>query len=179
MKPLFKPLVLAGLLAGFGGLVTAQVQTPPPPAGVTAPAPGMRGEHGPRGERHRMDPAKMQERMAQRQAALKQKLQITAAQEGAWTTWTSAMKPPAGMQRPDRAEIAKLTTPERIDRMRAMRAERVALSDKRGEATKTFYAALSPEQKKVFDAETARMGGRHGHRGGHHGHPGGHGGPRS
>jgi protein CpxP len=170
MKPLFKPLVLAGLLAGFGGLVTAQVQTPPaPPAGVTAPAPGMRGDHGPRGERHRFDPARMQERLAQRQAALKQKLQITAAQESAWTTWTSAMKPPAGFQRPDRAEIAKLTTPERIDRMRAIRAERVALSDKRGEATKTFYAALSPEQKKVFDDETVRKG-RHGHRG-HRGGP--------
>lgn len=173
MKPLFKQLVLAGLLAGFGGLVTAQTP-PPPPAGATAPAPGMRGDHGPRGERHRMDPAKMQERMAQRQAALKQKLQITAAQESAWTAWTTAMKPPAGMQRPDRAEIAKLTTPERIDRMRTIRAERIAMSDKRGEATKTFYAALSPEQKKVFDAETARMG-RHGHRG----HRGGHGGPRS
>ena len=38
--------------------------------------------------------------------------------------------------------------------------------DKRGEATKVFYAALSPEQQKTFDAEhikMARQGGR-GHR---------------
>jgi Spy/CpxP family protein refolding chaperone len=47
-----------------------------------------------------------------------------------------------------------------------MRTARMAEMDKRADATKTFYAALSPEQKKVFDAETAR--GRHGHHGMHH-----------
>jgi protein CpxP len=167
MKPLFKPLVLATLIAGLGGLVAVQAQTPPAPAGATAPAHGMRGDHGARGEGHRFDPARMQERMAKRLRALKQKLQISAAQEGAWTAWTSSMKP-GTMQRPNRAEIAKLPTPERIDRMRALRAEHVAFADKRGEATKAFYAALTPEQQKVFDAETARHGGR-GHRGGHRG----------
>jgi hypothetical protein len=108
----------------------------------------------------------MQERMARRQAVLKQKLQITPAQEGAWTAFTTAMKPPANMQRPQRGEFEKLTTPERIDKMRAMRSARMAEMDKRADATKTFYAALSPEQKKVFDAETAR--GRHGHHGMRH-----------
>ena len=34
--------------------------------------------------------------------------------------------------------------------------------DKRDEATKTFYASLNAEQKKVFDAEHARMGEHHG-----------------
>jgi protein CpxP len=38
--------------------------------------------------------------------------------------------------------------------------------DKRADATKIFYAALSPEQKKTFDAETARRGHRGGY--GHH-----------
>jgi Spy/CpxP family protein refolding chaperone len=33
---------------------------------------------------------------------------------------------------------------------------------KHNDATKTFYATLTPEQKKVFDAEHAKMGGRHG-----------------
>lgn len=171
MKPFRQTLVIAGLLAGLAGLATAQPQTPPPPAGTTQPGPGMRGDHGPRGEHRRMDPARMQERMAQRQAALKQKLQITSAQEGAWTAWTTAMQPGPRMQRPDRAEFEKLTTPERIDRMRAMRTERMTRMDKRADATKTFYAALAPEQKKVFDTETARMGkrgGRHGHGGRHH-----------
>ncbi|RZL93508.1 MAG: hypothetical protein EOP76_09240 [Variovorax sp.] len=41
---------------------------------------------------------------------------------------------------------------------------------KRAEATKSFYAVLSPEQQKTFDAESMRHGprGKHGHRG----HPG-------
>jgi protein CpxP len=55
--------------------------------------------------------------------------------------------------------------------MRAQRqAERNAAMDKRGEATKTFYAALSPDQQKTFDAEHLRHG-RHGGPEGHRGGP--------
>jgi Spy/CpxP family protein refolding chaperone len=48
--------------------------------------------------------------------------------------------------------------------------------DQRGEAAKAFYATLSPEQKKRFDEQTARMMARRGgmggdyHDHGHHGH---------
>ena len=105
--------------------------------------------------------------MAQRQAHLKQKLGITTAQEGAWAGWTAAIQPPADWKRPDRAEFERLTTPERIDRMRALRTERMARMDQRAEATKTFYAALSAEQKKTFDQETAAFLQRGGRR--HHG----------
>jgi Spy/CpxP family protein refolding chaperone len=31
-----------------------------------------------------------------------------------------------------------------------------ALMEKRGQATKAFYATLTAEQKKIFDEETAR-----------------------
>jgi periplasmic protein CpxP/Spy len=127
-----------------------------------------------------------QERMAKRQAELKAKLKITPAQEGAWTTFTASMQPPAHMvggmgMRHDpkvQAEMAKLTTPERIDKMRTLRAERMtamtAEMDKRGAATKAFYAVLSSEQKAVFDA-IAPHGGRHGGMGGEHGGKGDHG----
>src|SRR6478609_7591906 len=143
MKHAYKHIVAAGLLAAMG--LAAQAQTPAPaPAGASAPM--ARGEH-----HGRYDPAKMQQRMEQRNAQLKQKLQITAAQESAWSAYAGAMKPPANMQRPDRAEFEKLTTPERIDKMQAMRTARAAEMDKRAAATKTFYAALTPEQKKVFD----------------------------
>jgi len=112
--------------------------------------------------------------MAKRQAELKQKLAITPAQESAWTAWTAALQPPATRpERPNREEIAKLTTPERIEKMRTQRAQRQSLMDKRADATNAFYATLSAEQKKVFDAETVRFagGGRHGgHGGGHGGH---------
>ena len=46
--------------------------------------------------------------------------------------------------------------------MRELRARHTAQADKRGEAVKTFYAALSPEQQKTFDAEFHRQGpGKH------------------
>jgi hypothetical protein len=125
----------------------------------------------------RWDPAQMQQRMAQRraerEARFKETLQITQAQEGAWNAWTSAMRPPANWKRPDRSELERLPTPERIDRMRALRNERTAMMDRRADATKNFYASLNPIQKRVFDLETARghggRGGRDGD-GGHRGH---------
>jgi periplasmic protein CpxP/Spy len=158
MKLAPKHLIATGLLAALGFAATAQ--TAPPAAPGAGPAPMAREHHG------RFDPAKLQERMARRQAELKQKLQLAPAQESAWTAYTSAMKPPARMQRPDRAEFAKLTTPERIDRMQALHATRSAEMGKRAEATKAFYAALTAEQKKVFDAESLHR--RGGHPGGRH-----------
>ncbi len=160
------PLLLASLMAGAA--LSAQAQTPPagPMGGPGGEQRGMM-RHGP------MDPAKIQAMMAKRQAALKDKLKITAAQEGAWAAFTSTMQPSADMhkRRMDmRAGMDKLTTPERIDKMRTLRTERDAQMDKRASATKTFYAALSPEQQKVFDAQTL-----HGGDGDGHGHGRGHG----
>lgn len=158
-------LVLAGLLAAMGTSAIAQ-GTPP-----AAPSPGSRSEHmGHHG------PAKMQAVMAKHQADLKAKLKLTPAQEGAWATYTTAMQPPASMgMRPSdaqRAEMDKLSTPERIDKMRSMRAERMtqmnAMMDKRGDATKVLYAALTPEQQKIFDVEQQKHSarGEHGRHGG-------------
>ena len=57
---------------------------------------------------------------------------------------------------PDPQEFEKLTTPERIDRLNALRAQHAGLLDKRAEAAKRFYAALTPSQRKVFDPETLK-----------------------
>lgn len=172
MKSLRRHLLTAGLLAGLGIAAVAQTQTPPaPPAASNAPH--MQGERrGPHGDPAQFR-ARMEERMARRLGELKTKLQITPAQEGAWTAWTTAMKP-TQFQRPDRAEFQRLSTPERIDRIRAQRTQRNAEMDQRFDATKTFYAALNAEQKKVFDGEAMRFmrGGKHGgrnHGGGHRG----------
>jgi protein CpxP len=163
MKTLHRHLLAAGLLATLG--LGAIAQTAQPPA-----APGRAAEmHAHRGA---MDPAQRMERrqmrMERRLADLKAKLQLAPAQEGAWTAWATAMMPKA-KTRPNREEIARLPTPERIDTMRALRAQRMAEQDKRGDATKQFYATLTADQKRVFDAETVR-GGKHGGRGmRHHG----------
>ena len=169
-------LMLAGLLATAG--VSAMAQSAPAataPSSTSHSASQPEGYSGQRMGHH--DPAKMQAMVAKRQAAMKSKLNITPAQEGAWTSFTAAMQPPAGMHtRPtpeQRADFDKLGTPERIDKMRAMRTQRMAAMsaqmDKRGEAIKTLYAALSPEQQKVFDTEHKKQG-PHGGRGGpgHH-----------
>jgi Spy/CpxP family protein refolding chaperone len=155
-----KHLIATGLLAALG--FTAVAQTAPP---ATPPAAGAREAH-PGKDSARMH-ERMQKHMERRLGALKQKLQLSPTQEGAWGQYTAALKP-TSMQRPDRAEISRLTTPERIDRMRTLRAARMAEMDKRADATKSFYAALSPEQKKVFDQESLK-GHRGGERGRHHG----------
>jgi Spy/CpxP family protein refolding chaperone len=150
MKKLIQSLVVAGVLAAAGGAAFAQMGE------------GMMGHDG---MQHR-DPAKMAQMHAKHLAELKTKLKITASQEAAWNAFAEAMKPPTDTmnKRPDRAEMDKLTTPERIDKMRALHKEHMtameANMDKRAEATKTFYAALSAEQKQTFDAEHAKMGRR-------------------
>lgn len=103
--------------------------------------------------------AKMQERMAQRQAALKKSLELSAAQEPAWNTFVATMKPgerPARLGPLSRDEAQKLTTPERVERMRAQRTQRQAQMDQRADAVLAFYAELNPAQQKTFDAHTGR-----------------------
>jgi protein CpxP len=151
-----KHLMSCALLAGLA--TAAFAQTTPTPAAPAAPA----------AERHhgKFDPAKRAERFNARMAELKQKLQLTAGQETAWTSFTTAMQPTGKHPRMDRDALAGMTTPDRIDHMRAMRDQRNAEMDRRAEATKAFYAQLSAEQKKTFDSETARMF-QHGGRGAH------------
>jgi periplasmic protein CpxP/Spy len=163
-KTSFSRIVLAGLIAVPVSGAMAQTAAPTAPAPAqgasserVAPVQGMHRDHH--------DPARMQARMEKRQAVLKSKLKLAPEQEGAWSAFTAAMKPPA---RPphaspeQRAELQKLPTPERIDKMRAERSQRIAemsrLMDQRGEAAKTFYGTLTPEQKKTFDAEAFQSG---------------------
>lgn len=149
-----KPLLLATMWAAAS--LTAQAQSTAGP------------ESGPRHHMARMDPAKMQEMAAKRQAELRQKLNLASSQETAWATYVVASKPgAAGRMDPEHRkqmhdEMQKLTTPERIDRMNAMKAQRNADMARRGDAVKAFYAVLTPEQQKVFDAHALRAGPRHG-----------------
>ena len=64
---------------------------------------------------------------------------------------------------------ARAQAPERIDRMRALRQQRNAEMDRRGDATKALYAALSPEQQQRMDAWGPRPGDGRGRHGRHHG----------
>jgi len=159
MKSTLTRLAAAAALAACA--MGAQAQTPPPAAPGAQP-PGMHMQHDPAQMRERMQ-QRMQERHARRMESFKRILQITPQQEGAWTAWTTAMRPAA---RPphQRGEFERMSTPQRIDAMKQMRAQRNAEQDRRGEATKTLYAQLTPPQQKAFDEVSMKFMAR-GHRG--------------
>jgi Spy/CpxP family protein refolding chaperone len=89
---------------------------------------------------------------------LKTSLQLQASQESAWNAFSSEMKAPMKRTaRPNPAEMEKMSTPERIDKMMAIKNERDTEMTQRMNATKTFYATLTPAQQKVFDAHTQKF----------------------
>ncbi len=163
MKSILKPLLLSMALASAGMVAIAQT-----------PGMGMMAHSGAKDHGH-MDPARMQQKMAAHAAQLKAKLNLNGAQEDAWAQYVGAMQPPADagqhMGRDNRQKMREewktLTTPQRIERMNTMKAQRDAHMGQRQQATLAFYRILSAEQQLVFDANA--MGahrGRDGERGG-------------
>jgi hypothetical protein len=160
----------------------AQVPPPRPPAPVAGaparPAPPTRAE--------------IEKRMADRRAEhakdLATILRLTPAQTPALNAFlASQAPPPRGGQVTDRQRDAQarrsMTPQQRLDEQARRATERSAQQTRRADALRTFYGALNPEQKQVFDAlnrlraEGGRGQGRGGrHFGGHRG-PGGPGGP--
>lgn len=108
-------------------------------------------------------PEQMAARFDKRQAELHDKLKLNASQEAAWKNYIARIKPQEPQKRPDRAEIEKLPGPERMERMFGFMQENEKRMADRVVATKEFYAVLTPEQQKIFDAEFqhGRGHGRH------------------
>jgi Spy/CpxP family protein refolding chaperone len=154
----FQPSRLALMAAAVLTLSTTAVavaQDGPPPPGM----PPMEGGHGGPGmmRHHRFDP----EARAQH---LRDVLQLRPEQDGALKAYLAASGPrdwgKDGMRREAADGPPKvLTTPERLDR----ETEHLNRAKARIDATRAFYAALSPSQKKAFDA-LGPMGGGHGPR---------------
>ena len=100
-------------------------------------------------------------------AQLKSKLHLTSAQQPAWEAFLKSMMTlpefSGGLYEP--VAMAKLTTPERIEKMNALHDQNFssmqAHMKQRGEAVMQFYAQLSAEQQKNFDAEFLAFHGRH------------------
>ena len=143
MKSIRTTLIATALMAGLTGVTLAQITTPPAEKEGVGRMEKMR-EH--KAERH-----------TRHLTGLKTKLNLQAAQEPAWNTFSMSMQHPARKVQPERANFEKMTTPERLNQMQAMKAQRDTHMQQRVEATKAFYANLSDEQKQVFDKETARM----------------------
>ena len=149
-----KRALMVGLIAGSGILAASSFAMP---AGGTEGKAGCEARHG------QKDHGKWEEQRAKHLSELKEKLKLTPEQATAWGVFASASQP--GMRRMggDRqamqGEFARLNTPQRLDKMLAMSDLRRARMLERSQATKAFYAQLTPEQQGVFDAEA--MPGRH------------------
>jgi len=131
-----------------------------PESGTYGQGPGgPRGEHGKRF---------IEERMAE----LHKELKLTPAQEADWNTWSAKIKEireAKKQSRPDREAMKNLPAPERLEKMIAHNKAKQTYLEEALAATKTFYATLTPEQRKVFDDKTP-FGGR-AHKWKHHGGP--------
>jgi periplasmic protein CpxP/Spy len=142
-----KRALMVGLIAGSGILAASSFAMT---AGAPAGKEGCEARHG------QKDHAKWEERRASHLSELKDKLKLSPAQEAAWNTFTRTHQPGMrqGVDRQAmRAEFEKLSTPQRLDKMLALSDVRRARMVERAQATKAFYAQLSPEQQGVFDAE--------------------------
>jgi periplasmic protein CpxP/Spy len=123
-----------------------------------------------------MDPAR-QEKMWQRHlqhfdnhmAEMKKRLEITPAQEGAWSQFVSALRPsdkpePMAMGREQWREMMQMKAPDRMEKMLALQearhAQRSAKMHQHLEALKALYPQLNETQQKMFDKMSAHMGGR-------------------
>lgn len=151
MKPTFQRLALAAVL-GLGLVVSAAAQDR---------APGPNGPPGPRGaDRQKL----FEDRQHRREQRLHDLLQIKPDQETAFRTFVSSLEQarPQRPQRRDRAagqgqrgpgaEREALTTPQRLDRQAQRLADAQQRLQKESAAVKTFYAVLSPDQRKAFDS---------------------------
>lgn len=146
---------LAALSLGAAA-VGAHAQTQAPQTNATHP-------HLSKAQRQ----AKRAQMMAQREAKLHSDLGITSAQESAWAAFVTSMQPAANAQHMDRSAWTGLTAPQRMQKMIDLQTQRTAAMQQRLTALNTFYSVLTPQQKQIFDTETAQM---HQHRFGHGAH---------
>ena len=122
------------------------------------------GEHGGMGEHGAMmgmNPERMEKMHEEHLAKLHDKLKLTAQQETAWKKF-AAQKPMLDKaNRPDPAEMEKLNAPQRLEKglehMKAMEAKMAEHLT----ALKEFYAALTPDQQKIFDDQSMPRRWRH------------------
>lgn len=151
---------MAASLVAFCALVGASSTSYAQPMGDHPAAPPESArEHGIHAHMHRHGEAKAK--------ALHDILNVRPEQEPAFQAFVSSMKPPVDRDEHKSRDEARapLTTPERLDRMTAHMAERQAAFQRHVEAVKQFYAVLSPDQRRAFDALTGMMmdGGRGAH----------------
>lgn len=163
-----KSLTLAAGAALAAGVVAASAQPaapPPPPAPPEAPEPP---PPPPSFDhmvfRDRIGPVRMHQDPEARAQRLRDVLQLTDRQDGALKAYIAATGPKERPEpRPARDESVKDKAPptalERLDEQADRMAKVAADLKGRADATRSFYNALTPSQKKAFDALGAEVTG--------------------
>lgn len=149
--------VVTGMIALGLGVASVAVYAGPggcgPMGGPMGPGPASFGWKG-------KSPEDMKAYFEKRKAELHDKLKLNAGQEAAWQTYISKVTPMVPTNRPDPAEMQKLSAPERMEKMLGFMKEGENRMSTATAATKEFYAVLTPEQQKIFNEE---FPGRHGY----------------
>jgi len=152
-------LAAAALSLSTTAIAVAQDGPPPPgPPPMADDGPGAPGGPMMMHRRHRDPEARAQH--------LRDVLQLRSDQDGALKAYLAAVEPKDWSQDGQKKALAEgppkaLTTPERLDREAERLAKATEAFKARAAATRAFYTALSPSQKKAFDA-LGPMGGGHG-----------------
>jgi hypothetical protein len=164
-KRVLTGLALAALLASAAVAALAQPAAAP---GADGPDAGRRQAWAQQWQAHR------QAHMEAEARRLHDVLNLKPDQDAALHTLLAALAPahkdgepgkgPDGGWKHDDGE--QLTTPQRLDRMAARFSEHQAAFQQKAAAIKQFYAVLSPEQQRAFDALPGLM---HPHMGHMHG----------
>jgi protein CpxP len=176
MNTLHKHFLAALAVLSLGATLNAQAQAQDSGQHPLAQP----GAHAMHGQHRKPSPEQMAALRAQHIAKLHDALKITPAQESAWNSFVASMQPQAraGHDRTqDRSAWANMTAPQRMAKMIDLQKQRTAALEQRQGALNSFYAVLSPDQKKTFDERAGRMQGRFGGHGGERGgeHPAEHG----
>lgn len=103
------------------------------------------------------------ERMKMHQQRLHAALKLTPKQEGAWAKFQESHPCNKAGQPPASPDFAKLTAPERAEKMLEWQKQHQDAMSQHVNALKDFYGQLTPEQQKTFDSHTLQ--GRRGTRG--------------
>jgi hypothetical protein len=126
--------LIAVLALSFAAGGQSLAQQPPPPGYQGVPTPAAQSDR------------------------LRQALNLRPDQETALQAFVAAMTPrpdEIARQRAESAAIAALPTPQRLDRLLAQMDQMRAATVAKMEATKRFYAQLSPTQQAAFDRLSA------------------------
>ena len=105
----------------------------------------------------------MMKQGGKRLSKLKSSLDLTKEQVPAWDEFSKSMNTPPVRSDADRGRdaLAKLTTPERVEKMNVMHDKNIAAMQahmkQHSEAVLKFYNQLTTDQQKIFDVQATRM----------------------